>query len=79
MSDKSKEVLTLHEIQDDLMRQKNALLKDIIVIKKEKIKEMEEIYDIKVQIAGFETQLANMKEKMDKKEKRKKRNIIGKN
>ena len=79
MSDKSKEAQTLLEIQDDLMRQKNALLKDIIVIKKEKIKEMVEIYDIKVQIAGFETQLANMKEKMDKKEKRKKRNIIGKN
>ena len=78
MSDKSKEALTLLEIQDDLMRQKNALLKDIIVIKKEKIKEMVEIYDIKVQIAGFETQLANMKEKMDKKGKRKKRDIVGK-
>ena len=73
MSDKSKEVLTLHEIQDDLMRQKNALLKDIIVIKKEKIKEMEEIYDIKVQMKGFETELANMKEKMYQQEKRKKR------
>ena len=79
MSDKSKEALTLLEIQDDLMRQKNALLKDIIVIKKEKIKEMEEIYDIKNQIIGFKTELANMKEKMDKKEKRKKRDIIGKN
>ena len=73
MSDKSKEALTLLEIQDDLMRQKNALLKDIIVIKKEKIKEMEEIYDIKVQMKGFETELANMKEKMYQKEKRKKR------
>ena len=73
MSDKSKEAQTLLEIQDDLMRQKNALLKDIIVIKKEKIKEMEEIYDIKVQMKGFETELANMKEKMYQKEKRKKR------
>ena len=62
MSDKSKEALTLLEIQDDLMRQKNALLKDIIVIKKEKIKEMEEIYNIKNQIIGFKTELANMKE-----------------
>ena len=78
MSDKSKEALTLLEIQDDLMRQKNALLKDIIVIKKEKIKEMEEIYDIKNQIIGFKTELANMKEKMDKKGKRKKRDIVGK-
>ena len=78
MSDKSKEAQTLLEIQDDLMRQKNALLKDIIVIKKEKIKEMEEIYDIKVQMKGFETELANMKEKMDKKGKRKKRDIVGK-
>ena len=73
MSDKSKEAQTLLEIQDDLMRQKNALLKDIIVIKKEKIKEMEEIYDIKVQMKGFETELANMKEKMYQKEKRKKK------
>ena len=78
MSDKSKEAQTLLEIQDDLMRQKNALLKDIIVINKEKIKEMEEIYDIKNQIIGFKTELANMKEKMDKKGKRKKRDIVGK-
>ena len=36
------------EVQDELLQQKDALLKDIRVIQKRKIKEMEELYDIKL-------------------------------
>ena len=35
------------EIQDELLQQKDSLLKDIRVIQKRKIKEMEELYEIK--------------------------------
>ena len=84
MSDKSKETLTLLEIQDELMlnvkclpltSENAALLKDIKVIKKQNAL----LKDIITELDYLITELANMKEKMDKKEKRKKRNIIGKN
>ena len=44
MSDREKALI---EIQDELMQQKDTLLKDIRVIQKRKIKEMEELYEIK--------------------------------
>ena len=84
MSDKSKETLTLLEIQDELMlnvkclpltSENAALLKDIKVIKKQNAL----LKDIFTELDYLITELANMKEKMDKKEKRKKRDIIGKN
>ena len=51
MSDQEKAIL---EIQDELMQQKDTLLKDIRVIQKRKIKEMEELYDIKLKKKAFE-------------------------
>ena len=78
MSDKSKETLTLLEIQDELMlnvkclpltSENAALLKDIKVIKKQNAL----LKDIITELDYLITELANMKEKMDKKEKRKKR------
>merc|ERR1711936_144319 len=49
------------EIQDELLQQKDALLKDIRVIQKRKIKEMEELYEIKLKKKSFEQELEDTK------------------
>ena len=54
------------EIQDELMQQKDTLLKDIRVIQKRKIKEMEELYDIKLKKKAFELELENTKQEIKK-------------
>ena len=80
MSDKEKALI---EIQDELMQQKDTLLKDIRVIQKRKIKEMEELYDIKLKKKAFEIDLENTKQEIKKMDQqfemlRKKRDIINK-
>ena len=54
------------EIQDELLQQKDTLLKDIRVIQKRKIKEMEELYDIKLKKKSFEQELENTKQEIKK-------------
>lgn len=61
MSEREKAVL---EIQDELLQQKDALLKDIRVIQKRKIKEMEELYDIKLKKKALEQDLENTKQEI---------------
>ena len=53
------------EVQDELLQQKDALLKDIRVIQKRKIKEMEELYDIKLKKKEFEQELETTKQSVD--------------
>ena len=54
------------EVQDELLQQKDALLKDIRVIQKRKIKEMEELYDIKLKKKEFEQELETTKQEIQK-------------
>ena len=54
------------EIQDELLQQKDTLLKDIRVIQKRKIKEMEELYDIKLKKKSFEQELEHTKQEIKK-------------
>ena len=63
MTEKEKAVI---EIQDELLQQKDTLLRDIRVIQKKKIKEMEELYDIKLKKKELEQELENVKQEMKK-------------
>jgi len=50
-------IKSIQKIQDELMLEKKTLLKDIRIIQKRKIKEMEELIDIKLKKETFEQEL----------------------
>jgi len=54
------------EIQDNLMKEKQALLKDIRIIQKRKIKEMEELIDIKLKKENYEQELEDTRTEIKK-------------
>jgi len=57
-SQKQNETLkSIQKIQEDLMQEKKTLLKDIRIIQKRKIKEMEELIDIKLKKESYEQEL----------------------
>ena len=49
------------DIQDQLNQQKDCLLKDIRLIQKKKIKEMEELYELKLKKKSYEQELEDTK------------------
>ena len=49
------------EIQEELNQQKDCLLKDIRLIQKKKIKEMEELYELKLKKKSYEQELEDTK------------------
>ena len=64
----SREEQIFVEIQDELNQQKDCLLKDIRLIQKRKIKEMEELYELKLKKKTYEQELEDTKleiKKMD--------------
>ena len=64
------------EIQDELSQQKDCLLKDIRLIQKKKIKEMEELYELKLK-KKFNNW--NLNKSTKKKEEKRKKNQLRKN
>merc|ERR1719483_1938885 len=54
------------EIQDNLMKEKQELLKDIRIIQKRKIKEMEELIDIKLKKENYEQELEDTRTEIKK-------------
>ena len=58
----------LVDLQDKLVQQKDSLLKDIRVIQKRKIKELDELYQIKLKKQDFEKELEKTREDIKKME-----------
>ena len=58
----------LAELQEKLVQQKESLLKDIRVIQKRKIKELDELYQIKLKKQDFEKELEKTREDIKKME-----------
>ena len=56
----------LAELQDELVQQKDNLLRDIRVIQKRKIKELDELYQIKLKKKDFEKELEETRESIKK-------------